>query len=275
MTDGLLKGAVALVTGASRGAGRGAALGLGEAGAHVYLTGRTMVPGSGTLAGSLPETAADVVRLGGTATAVACDHANDAEVEAVMRRIADEQGRLDVLVNNVYASPTIKTAGVPFWDLPQAYWDDLHAIGLRSHYVASRLAAPVMVRQGRGLIVNISSSAAGDYSALFGVAHGVAKAALDRMTADMARELQPHGVAVVSLWPGPIKGEKVTAQPPRLAPELIAFILKHGESPHFIGRAIAALAADPQVMGKTGKVFKTSELAAEYGFSDPDAPSAG
>src|SRR5207245_2529434 len=156
----------------------------------------------------------------------------------------------------------------PFWELPISYWDDLHTVGLRSHYVASVFAAPLMIAQGHGLIVNISSSAAAEYSGLFGVAHGVAKAAVDRLTADMAQELRGHGVAVVSLGPGPLKGEKMTADPPRLSPELIAFILKNGESPQFTGRAIAALAADPKVMEKSGKVFKVAALATEYGFRD-------
>jgi dehydrogenase/reductase SDR family protein 1 len=126
-----------------------------------------------------------------------------------------------------------------------------------------------MVAQGRGLIVNISSHAAAEYSSLFGVTYGVAKAALDRMTADMARELEPHGVAVVSLWPGPIKGEKILARPDRVPPEVLAFILAKGESPQFTGRAVAALAADPRVLEKTGRAFRVAALAAEYGFSDP------
>lgn len=268
----MLNGTIALVTGASRGAGRGVAIGLGEAGATVYVTGRTLTHGTASLAGTLPDTAAAVTAAGGRGIAVACDHTNDAAVKAVVDRIVAEQGRIDILVNNVYPSPVVKTSGVPFWDLPLGYWDELHTVGLRSHYVASSYVAPVMVKQQRGLIVNISSPAAAEYSAMFGVAHGVAKAALDRMTADMARELQPHGVAVVSLWPGALKAEKLTADPPRLPPEVIAFIRKAGESPQFAGRAVAALAADPGVMRRTGQAFKVSVLAGEYGFADvPDA----
>lgn len=264
-----LKHTVALVTGGSRGVGKGAALGLGEAGARVYITGRTTAAGQSKIPGTLGDTVAAVDALGGTGIAIRCDHAVDAEVEAAFARVKTETGRLDVLVNNVYASPEQKAAGVPFWELPIGYWDALNGVGLRSHYVASLYAAPIMVAQGRGLIVNISSNAAAEYSAMFGVAYGVAKAALDRLTADMAKELAPHNVAVISLWPGPIKGEKILAQPDRVPPAVLQFILAKGESPQFTGRAIAALAADPNVMARSGRAFKVADLAVEYGFSDP------
>ncbi len=270
-----LSDSVALVTGGTRGVGKGAALGLGEAGARVYVTGRTERAGQSSLPGTLAGTVAAIEQLGGTAVGIACDHRVDAQVAAAIDRVRADTGRLDVLVNNVYASPEQRAAGVPFWELPISYWDDLTSVGLRSHYVASVYAAPLMVAQGRGLIVNISSSAATDYSPLFGVAYGVAKAALDRLTADMARELKPHNVAVVSLWPGPIKGEKILTQPERVPPEVLAFIMAKGESPHFTGRAIAALAADPDVMAKTGRAFKVADLAAQYGFTDPGTDALG
>ncbi|MGE0392776.1 MAG: SDR family NAD(P)-dependent oxidoreductase [Vicinamibacterales bacterium] len=264
-----IEGRIALVTGATRGVGKGVALGLAEAGATVYLTGRTLEPGQHVLPGTLAETASAVTRLGGTAVALRCDHRVDAEVEGVVRRIERDAGRLDVLVNNVYASPDVRAAGVPFWELPLSYWDELQTVGLRSHYVASACAAPLMTRRQRGLIINISSSAAVEYSAMFGVAYGVMKHALDRLTSDMAKELAPHNVAVISLWPGPIKGEKILAQPDRVPPPVLDFIMKHGESPQFTGRAVAALAGDPGVMSKTGRAFKVAELALEYGFADP------
>jgi dehydrogenase/reductase SDR family protein 1 len=216
----------------------------------------------------LPETVDAVERVGGRGIAVQCDHSDDDAVRRVVERVVAEAGRVDVLVNSVYPSPTVKSAGVPFWELPVGYWDALHGVGLRAHYVASSYVAPVMVRQGSGLIVNVSSPAAGAYSEMFGVPHGVAKAALDRMTADMARELAPHGVTVVSLWPGALKGEKLTANPPRLPQATIDFILKSGESPQLTGRAIAALAADPDVLRRSGRAYKVSDLAADYGFSD-------
>lgn len=268
-----LDGAVALVTGATRGVGKGAALGLAEAGATVYLTGRTEAPGQSPLPGTLAETADAVARLGGHAVALRCDHRADSDVEAVMGRIERDAGHLDVLVNNVYASPDVRAAGIPFWELPVSYWDALQSVGLRSHYVASARAARLLLRARRGLIINISSSAAVEYSAMFGVAYGVMKGALDRLTADMAKELAAHNVAVLSLWPGPIKGEKILAQPDRVPPPVLDFIMKHGESPLFTGRAIAALAGDPAVLSKTGRAFKVADLAAEYGFVD-SAPVA-
>lgn len=280
MTEGErpLAGRVAVVTGASRGVGKGVALGLGEAGATVYVTGRTLQEGTSKWPGSLAETAAEVTRLGGKGIAVRCDHAVDAEVETLFRRVQQEQGRLDVLVNNVFAAPDRMPTDVPFWEVPLSLWDTLHAVGLRSHYVASRCAARVMTAERRGLIVNTSSGGAVRYT--FNVAFGVQKAGVDRMAKDMAHELRPYGVAAVSLWPGFIKSEKLLAQPDRLPPALVKHVLKHGETALFAGRAVAALAADPTIMAKTGQVLLAAELAAEYGFTDaggrvPRAPERG
>ena len=256
-----LHGKVALVTGASRGIGKGVALGLGEAGATVYLTGRTAQPGTASLPGSIGETAAQLAALGGQGIAVRCDHANDGEVEILFQRVREEQGRLDLLVNNATATPVGgMPRGVPFWELPDALWDQLHTVGLRSHYVASRYAVPFFLAQGSGLIVNISSRGAVDYT--FNVPYGAAKAALDRLTADMAHELRGHGVAVVSLWPGFTRTEAVLAgqygDPSR------------GASPQFSGRAVAALASDPTITAKTGQALSIFDLADEYGFTDVD-----
>jgi dehydrogenase/reductase SDR family member 1 len=267
-TNKTLTGGVAVVTGASRGVGKGAALGLGEAGATVYVTGRSLRP---TLdpRGSLEQTVAEIEALGGIGVPVQCDHTDDAQVAAVFERIRSEQGRLDILVNNVMSTP--QRADLPpgklsqwdlhpFWDVPVAMWDAFHTVGLRSHYVASAFAAPLMITQNRGLIVCISAPGAVRY--VGNIAYGVGKAGIEKLVVDMAEELRPHNVAVVSLWPGFIRTEDVIAQPD-VYPDLSG-----ASAPRFTGRAGAALAMDPRLMEKTGQRFRSSDLAAEYGFSD-------
>jgi dehydrogenase/reductase SDR family protein 1 len=178
-----LAGKVAVVTGASRGVGRGIALGLGEAGATVYVTGRTVEEGAAHWPGTIGATAEAVSALGGRGIAVRCDHRDDAAIAALFAQVEAEQGRLDVLVNNVYSIPGLETpGGVPFWELPLDVWDHIHTVGLRAHFVASRCAAPRMIAQGSGLIVNVSSAGGARY--LFNVAYGAAKAALERLAAD-------------------------------------------------------------------------------------------
>jgi dehydrogenase/reductase SDR family protein 1 len=262
---GALAGKVAVVTGASRGVGKGVALGLGEAGATVYVTGRTVQEGNTPLPGTIGETAEAITRLGGQGIAIRCDHANDGEVELLFRRVKEGQGRLDILVNNAYSVPGGLGAlpfGVPFWELPISLWDAVHTVGLRSHYVASWFAAPLMVRQGRGLVVNISS--AGAVRHVFNVPYGVGKAGVDKLTADMAHELRPHGVAVISLWPGAVRTEALVANAERWS-----FVdLARAQSPRLSGRAVAVLAADANVIEKSGRALRVSDLAAEYGFTD-------
>jgi dehydrogenase/reductase SDR family member 1 len=264
-----LRERVALVTGASRGVGKGIALGLGEAGATVYMTGRTVQPGSspGSLGGTLPESAAAVTQAGGKGIAVACDHTDDDQVRALFERIQAEQGRLDILVNNVWGGYEHFYDGTHFWEeqgfwtVPLSRWDKSFAAGVRAHYVASVLAAPMMIAQGAGLIVNISFFAAQRNDR--GVIYGVAKSADDRMAACMAHELQPHNVAAVSLYPGLVRTESVLAQAQ-------FFDMSNCESPEFIGRAVAALAADPRIMDKTGQVLIAAQVALDYGFTDID-----
>ena len=258
-----LHGKICIVTGASRGVGKGIALGLGEAGATVYVTGRSR-PGATTeaLPGSIDETAAELTALGGVGVALACDHAHDDEVAAVFARVHGEHGRLDVLVNNAFAIPEGRVTG-PFWELPVSQWDALHTVGLRSHYIAAVHAAQIMVPQRGGLIVNVSSFGAKIYAV--SVAYGVGKAGVDRMSRDMGRELKPHGVTAVSLWPGIVRTERLLQDPQRLG-----FDPTHGESPTFSGRAVAALAADPQVLARTGEALVVAELAEAYGFTDLD-----
>ncbi len=264
-----LTGKIAVVTGASRGVGRGIALGLGEAGATVYVSGRTEAEGQGPggLAGTIHGTAAEVTALGGRGIAVRCDHRDDTQTEVLFARVGREQGRLDILVNNVWGGYEHFADGTEFWkeqgfwDAPLSRWDSMFAAGVRAHYVASVLAVPLMLPQGRGLIVNTSFFAAQKDDV--GVAYGVAKSADDRMAALMAHDLRPHGIAAVSLYPGLVRTEGVL----RAAEH---FDLTNSESPQFLGRGVAALAADPHVLDKSGRWLVAAELAEEYGFTDID-----
>lgn len=264
-----LAGKVALVTGASRGVGKGIAIGLGESGATVYLTGRT-VEGSQAavdLPGMIEQTAAEVNQIGGTGVAVRCDHNQDSEVEALYRRIWDEQGRLDILVNNVWGGYEHFNDGTEFWkekgfwNQPVSRWEKMFGAGVRAHYIASVLAAPIMTAQRSGLIVNISAFAAQKVDE--GVMYGVAKSADDRMAACMAWELREFNVAAVSIYPGLVRTEGVMK-----AAEY--FDLSNSESPQFTGRVIARLALDPKVMEKSGRALVGASLALEYGIADID-----
>jgi len=262
-----LEGRVALVTGASRGVGKGIAVGLGEEGATVYLTGRS-ADGHRTvsLPGTLEEAADAVEAVGGRSIPVRCDHRSDEDVRAVVDRIRAEQGRLDVLVNNVWGGyeyihrGELELIGAPFWTRPIGLWDEMMDAGPRAHFVTSALAAPLMIERGAGLIVNVSSFAGLRYSG--DVVYGVAKAATDRLASDMAEELREHGVACVSLYPGLVRTESILAAG--------VFDLSNSESPQFVGRAVAVLAADPDVLARTGQVLVAAELAEEYGFVDTD-----
>ena len=251
MTD--LSGKVAVVAGASYGVGKGVALELAEAGATVYATGRSISE----------EAFFEDEKI----IPVRCDHTRDAEVEAVFARIADECGRLDILVNSVWGGYEKMVENgeftwmLPFWKQPLWRWDAMFAAGARAAYAASCLAARMMVTQGSGLIVNISFWAARKH--IGNVAYGASKAATDKVTADAAHELREHNVAVVSLYPGLVRTEKVL--------EAAAFLdMSNSESPQFIGRTVAALASDPNIMERSGKVLVAAEMARQYGFSDID-----
>lgn len=243
--------------------------GAGEAGATVYVSGRTEAEGQGPggLAGTIHGTAAEVSAGGGHGIAVRCDHRDDAQTEALFAQVRREQGQLDILVNNVWGGYEYFADGTEFWkeqgfwDAPLSRWDSMFAAGVRAHYVSGALAVPLMLTQKRGLIVNTSFFAAQRDD--IGVAYGVAKAADDRMAALMAHELRPHGIAAVSLCPGLVRTEGV----PRAAEH---FDLTNSESPQFLGRAVAALAADPNVLDKSGRWLVAAELAEEYGFTDVD-----
>ena len=262
-----LSGKVAIVTGASRGIGKGIALGLGEAGAIVYLTGRTLKKGDTTipLSGSLTETARAVSRSGGEGIACQCDHRKDHQGKSVFQRVREEQGKLDILVNNAWSGYEHlhheQYYSGSFWELPIKLWDSMHEVGTRSSYVASVYGAPLMIEQRSGLIVNISFYAAAQY--FNQVCYGVAKMAADKMAVDMAYELREHGVSSVSLWPGLVRTEGVMRGREKEK-------LPHSESPQFVGRAVAALAADPKILEKSGQILIAAELARKYGFRDID-----
>ena len=264
-----LTGKIALVTGASRGVGKGIALGLGEAGATVYVTGRTIEEGKAavSLPGTIYQTAEEITKLGGKGIAVRCDHLEYEEVREVFQRIQTEQNRLDILVNNVWGGYEFFNDGTEFWKekgfwtAPISRWDKAFQSGVRAHYVASVLAAPIMITQQSGLIVNISFFAAERDDK--GVSYAAAKAADDRMATAMAHELREYHVAVVSIYPGLVRTESVMKSAE-------FFDLSNSESPQFIGRAITALATDPNVMQKSGQILVAAAVAKEYGFTDID-----
>lgn len=245
-----LDGSVALVTGASRGVGRGVAVELADAGAKVYGTGRSIADA---------QFDAEVV-------AVPCNHTDDGAVEAVFERIDGETGRLDILVNSAWGGYERMvedgrfTWSDPFWEQPRWRWDAMMTAGVRAAFVASQLGAQRMTRARRGLVVNISYWAAQKY--VSNVLYGLAKSATDKMSADMAHELKPYGVTVVSLYPGLVRTEAVLAAG--------VFDLSNSESPEFLGRAVAALASDSESLRWSGQAIVAAELAREYGFTDVD-----
>jgi NAD(P)-dependent dehydrogenase (short-subunit alcohol dehydrogenase family) len=247
-----LEGSVAVVTGGTFGVGRGIASVLAQDGARVFVTGRS----------ALEATPGDA-----HITAIRCDHRLDSEVAAAFDRVAREAHGIDILVNNVWGGYERMiengafTWGQPFWEQPLWRWDAMFSAGVRAHYFASQLVARSMVARRRGLIVTTSTWAAQKHIA--NVAYGVSKAATDKMTADMAIELRPHGVTAVSLYPGLVRTEKVMAAAAWLD-------LTNSESPEFVGRAVAALAGDPDVLRHTGRVLIAANLAVEYGFTDID-----
>jgi len=268
-----LKGKVAIVTGASRGVGKGIALGLAEAGATVYITGRGDHNDDKDMPDFLKKatiykTAEEVEALGGVGIPHKCDHSNDKEVELLFRRVIEEQGRLDILVNNAWGAGLHAMKGyffnTPFWQQPISLWDDNYTVGLRSNYVSSRFAAEIMTKQKSGLIINISFYGGRMY--LNNVAYGVCKAAIDRLTVDTAYELKDYEVAVFSLYPGQVSTEGMI----EYAKYDSSLDLSKMESPQFVGRCVAALAADKNIIKETGTILITAEVAESYGFTDID-----
>jgi NAD(P)-dependent dehydrogenase (short-subunit alcohol dehydrogenase family) len=264
-----LSGKVAVVTGASRGIGKGIAVALAEASATVYVTGRTVNAGGNPLPGTVGETAAECVRRGGKGIAVQVDHADDDQVAALFERVAREQGRLDILVNNAFALPEDLTEPGSFWEKPLSNWEMVD-VGVRSNFVAAWHAAKIMTPQESGLIVAISGYVGVTYT--YGVVFGTCKSAVDRMARDMAIELKPHGVASLSLWQGLTfteRAERNIANNPAMKASIVTNPLI-GCSPEFPGRVIVALASDPNVMARSGGTYISAEVAQDYGITDVD-----
>jgi len=260
---------VAVVTGASRGAGKGIALALGEKGMTVYVTGRSTNNSLGrlrdtVLPGTIYETASEIDRRGGRGIAVACDHAEDEQVKALFEQVEHESGRLDILVNNATSihDSLIDIGG--FWEKPLELVSILD-VGLRSAYVASYFAAPLMTRRQSGLVTFVSSFGASCY--MHGPAYGAQKAGLDKLAADMGVDLEPHHVTVASLWLGPQITER-TAAAMKERPDQYGQFIQQAETPEFNGRVIYALATDPGRARFNGKTLITAELAREYGITE-------
>jgi NAD(P)-dependent dehydrogenase (short-subunit alcohol dehydrogenase family) len=269
-STGTLLGKVTVVTGGSRGAGRGIAVTLGAAGATVYVTGRS-VNGQATtenLPGTIEETAEMVTTRGGTGIPVRCDHTVDSDVEELFERVRREQGRIDLLVNNAwggYEHHDYQKFSAPFYEQPLRHWEGMFTSGVRAALIASRFAVPLMLPRKRGLIINITAWDRDKF--LVNVFYDVAKGAINRMTYGIARELKPYNVAAIALAPGFMRTERVAA----------AFeaggnkdYLNFTESPEYVGRAVVALAADEKIMEKSGRVLAVGDVADEYGFTDID-----
>lgn len=268
-----LKGKIAIVTGASRGAGRGIALVLGEAGATVYVTGRSVRESSSRpeLPDTTIEDTADMItERGGVGIPVRCDHTHDDEVENLFARVEAEQSRLDILVNNVWGGyEKYLDAGFvsPFWEQPMWRWDAMFMAGVRAHYSASRLAAQMMIPHKQGLIVNTTFYDRGKY--FQPLSYFLAKNTINHMAYGMGLELRDHHIAAIALSPGWMRTEAVMAV---IAPdgEPSPEEYDQTESIEYIGRAVAALASDPNVISKTGQTWTVGDLAREYGFTDID-----
>jgi len=255
-----LAGRVAVVTGASRGIGKGIAIGLGEAGATVYVTGRSRGDGDRTI-----DTTAELVSLaGGHGLAVEVDHAVDDDIDGLFELVESQHGGMDILVNNVFKIPDPPAWQGGFWEHPLGIWDDQVGVGLRAHYVASWRAAPLLLRRPGSMIFNITSPAGFTY--LFNAAYSVGKAALDRMTHDLGLELLSREVSVIGLRPGPVRTEFIEDQ----AARGISVVTEGVETPVFIGRVAAAVAADPARLDMTGRVHWTTDLGSRYGLVDED-----
>lgn len=281
-----LQGKIAVVTGATRGAGRGIACMLGEAGATVYCTGRSSQADGAApsrngdspfeLAGrpeTIEETAGMVNEYGGVGIPVQVDHTVEAQVKALFERIRAEQGRLDILVNDIWGGDALTEWGKPFWELSMEKGILMQQRGVHTHFITSRYAAPLMVERKQGLIIEITD---GDTDAYRGnLFYDLVKMSVIRLAYAMAEELRPHGVTALAVTPGFLRSEAMLEyfgvteanwqEGAQKDPHFIA-----SETPFFVGRAVAALAADPKVAGKAGRAFSSWGLSDEYGFTDID-----
>ena len=256
MTD--LKGKIAVVTGASRGIGKGIAIALGERGARVYVTGRS----TGTGKHTVEATASLVTEAGGVGCPLICDHGEDDQIASLFEHIGNETGRINFLINNVYKIPDPPAWGGGFWEHPLQVWDDQVGIGLRSHYVASWHASPWLFAAGPGAaILNVSSP--GGLGYLYSSSYGAGKAALDRLTRDMAIELEPRGVTAVVLYPGSVATEFV-----REVAAARGRDITDSQTPLFVGRTAAALLGADDLMARSGSIQWVEDLAEEFDIVD-------
>ena len=259
-----LHNTIAVVTGASRGAGKGIAIALGAQGATVYVTGRSVNEGDAALPGTVGATAAAVTQAGGRGIAVACDHADDAQVRALFERIKAEQGRVDILVNNATFLHDQLIEKGPFWKKSLDLVDILD-VGLRSGYVTSYYAAPLMVAQRNGLIAFTSSFGASCY--MHGPAYGAQKVGVDKFAKDMAVDLRADNVAAVSIWMGMLRTDR-TRRVMDSEPQKYAGFWDIAETPEFTGHVIGAIYRDPERSAKSGQVLIGAEAAQAYGITD-------
>ncbi len=256
--SGRLDGKIAVVTGSSRGIGRGTAIALAELGATVYVTGRTTGPG--TL--SIDTTVKMVNDAGGTGIAVPVDHGDDAQIAALFDRVGNDVGRLDILVNNVYKIPDPPAWGGGFWEHSVNIWDDQVGIGLRAHYIASWHAAPLLFASGPGgAIFNVSSPGGSSYH--FSSSYGAGKAGLDRLSADMAIELKPKGIACCSIYPGTVATEFIMEWAGERGSDM-----SKAQTPIGVGRAIAALAVAPDLMDRSGTIQWVEDVSEQFDVRD-------
>lgn len=269
MTD---KNFVAVVTGASRGAGRGIAIALGSYGCTVYVTGRSQKSddapkvGEERLPGTIYETADAVTAAGGKGIPVRVDSGVDNDIKALFEQVEREQGKLDILINNAFPNYDEMTTPGKFWEKSVNLVDMLD-VGVRGSYVASYYAAPLLIKSGKGLIIFTSASGASHY--VFGPVYGAHKASLDKFAADMAVDFRDHNVACLSIWMGTLLTERVHLMAKK-DPDKFSFLLDVAETPEFTGHIIWALFNDPNLMEKSGQTVIGAETAVEYGIKDKD-----
>jgi NAD(P)-dependent dehydrogenase (short-subunit alcohol dehydrogenase family) len=259
---------IAVVTGASRGAGRGIALALGEAGATVVVTGRSVTHPDPELGGTITETAAEVTRRGGRGIAIACDHSDPDQVAALFAEIKRSLGRIDILVNNAFSVPDRLIGSEPFWEKPLELLSMVD-VGLRSSYVTAWHAAPLLIADPTRLPLIVQTSGFGAVTYLHGPLYGAVKAGVDKLAHDMAVDFRPYQVTVVSIWMGLLRTER-TLRSMAANPAQFAYSRQLSESPEFTGRVIAALDRDPLKLDYTGRVLVGAELGEQLGVRDID-----
>jgi NAD(P)-dependent dehydrogenase (short-subunit alcohol dehydrogenase family) len=271
-----LQGAVALVAGATRGAGRAIAIELAVAGATVYATGRSTRQSRSPM--NRPETIEDtadiIIRRGGKAIPIRVDHTIPEEVAVLVERIAEENGgRIDILVNDIWGGDALAQWGVPFWQHDLSHGLILQRNAVSSHIITSWYVAPLMVKRHSGLIIEVTDGITGGYRGSF--FYDLAKASVNRLALAQAHELKPFNVAAVAVSPGFLRSEAMLDNFGVTEATWRDAIAKDqnfsvSETPHFIGRAVVALASDPNIMTKSGSAIATWNLAKEYGFTDID-----